>query len=72
MSKFHLKAENYGVEDADTPPVLFYLGYFIDMVSFPVMLVATTYVTTWIIYKLERPATVLLLIFLSMSGLRFF
>ncbi|TNV79350.1 hypothetical protein FGO68_gene16611 [Halteria grandinella] len=54
-----------------TPSGIFYTGYAIDCLAFPLQLVATTYVFTWLRFKMDTSVTLTMLVILAMSFLRF-
>ena len=71
MSKLDILSPTLDIDDVEVPEYLFLTAYIVDILSFPLLLVAVTYVLTWLRYKLERPATLTLLILLGMSFIRF-
>jgi hypothetical protein len=58
-------------EDLPLPRTIWRIGHFIDCIAFPLLLVVSTYVLTWLRFKLEKVATMTILFLLAMSGIRF-
>ena len=71
MSKLNILSPTLTFNDVEVPQYLITTSYIIDISSFPILLVAVTYVVTWLRYKLDIHCTGLLLLFLMLSLINF-
>jgi hypothetical protein len=66
-----IEPELLDYDSIPTPKPMLLVGYLLDTLAFPVQLVVTTYVLTWLRFKLDRSCKTLLSVTLLMAFLRF-